>query len=51
MRRALARFRVDGIATTIPLHEAVVGHEAFADGSVTTRWLEEAFMPGWDGAG
>jgi acetyl-CoA carboxylase, biotin carboxylase subunit len=49
MRRALARFRVEGIKTTIPLHRAVLDDPAFDDGPVTTRWLEETFIASWNG--
>ncbi|MGB7362561.1 MAG: acetyl/propionyl/methylcrotonyl-CoA carboxylase subunit alpha [Rhodococcus sp. (in: high G+C Gram-positive bacteria)] len=43
-RRALAEFRVEGLATVIPFHRAVVSDPAFiGDGSgftVHTRWIE-----------
>mgnify|MGYP000267010767 FL=1 len=43
-RRALAEFNVEGLATVIPFHRAVVSDPAFignADGfSVHTRWIE-----------
>lgn len=46
-RRALAEFEVDGIATVIPFHEAVLTEPAFAptDGNfaVHTRWIETEF--------
>ncbi|GAA4601266.1 acetyl-CoA/propionyl-CoA carboxylase biotin carboxyl carrier protein [Actinoplanes octamycinicus] len=47
-RRALAEFQVDGIATTLPFHRAVVTDPAFApeDDSpfgVHTRWIESEF--------
>jgi acetyl-CoA carboxylase biotin carboxylase subunit len=47
MQRSLARFRVEGIQTTIPLHRAVLADPAFLEGGITTRWLEESFMPNW----
>ena len=47
MGRALERFRVEGVATTIPLHRAVVGHPDFVRRPPTTRWLEEEFLPTW----
>src|SRR5690606_30446552 len=45
-RRALAEFEVDGIATVLPFHRAVVDDPAFAPAdpdvpfSVHTRWIE-----------
>ena len=50
-RRALAHFKVEGIATTIPLHQAILADETFAAGAATTRWLEDDFMPRWEAAG
>lgn len=40
MIAALAQFEVDGPATTIPLHQAILTHPDFMSGPVTTRWLE-----------
>ncbi|WP_328789035.1 MULTISPECIES: acetyl/propionyl/methylcrotonyl-CoA carboxylase subunit alpha [unclassified Streptomyces] len=47
--RALAEFEVEGMATAIPFHRAVVADPAFAptDGSpftVFTRWIETEFV-------
>ncbi|MFJ5549532.1 acetyl/propionyl/methylcrotonyl-CoA carboxylase subunit alpha [Streptomyces sp. NPDC093225] len=47
--RALAEFQVEGMATAIPFHRAVVADPAFAptDGSpfkVHTRWIETEFV-------
>ncbi len=60
-RRALAEMRVDGMATALPFHRAVVSDPAFvaADGAfaVHTRWIETEFdntippFPGEAGAG
>jgi acetyl-CoA carboxylase biotin carboxylase subunit len=44
MLRALAAFKVAGVATTIPFHQAVLAHPDFTQGRVTTRWVEEVFM-------
>lgn len=30
--------------TTIPFHQAVLAHPDFAQGRITTRWVEESFM-------
>jgi acetyl-CoA/propionyl-CoA carboxylase biotin carboxyl carrier protein len=49
-RRALAEFEVDGIATVLPFHRAVVDDPAFAPAdstqpfSVHTRWIETEFV-------
>ncbi len=49
-RRALAEFEVEGIATAIPFHRAVVEEPAFAPAdpdepfSVHTRWIETEFV-------
>jgi acetyl-CoA carboxylase biotin carboxylase subunit len=48
MRRALGRMRVGGITTTIPLQQAIVAHPDFATSPVTTRWLENTFLPTWE---
>ncbi|WP_234731925.1 acetyl/propionyl/methylcrotonyl-CoA carboxylase subunit alpha [Acidocella facilis] len=45
-RRALAEFKIEGVATVLPFHRAVVAHEDFAgdDGfAVHTRWIETDF--------
>ena len=44
MSRALGTFRVSGVHTTIPFHQAVLAHTDFVNGNVTTRWVEEKFM-------
>jgi len=44
-RRALAEFTVEGPATALPFHRAVVGDPAFTDEPfrVHTRWIETGF--------
>ena len=48
-RRALAEFEIDGMATALPFHRAVVDDPAFAPAdpaepfSVHTRWIETEF--------
>lgn len=44
-RRALAEFTVDGVATTLPFHQAVVTDPAFTAEPFTvhTRWIETEF--------
>jgi acetyl-CoA/propionyl-CoA carboxylase biotin carboxyl carrier protein len=50
-RRALAEFEVDGMATALPFHRAVVSDPAFAPESATepfrvhTRWIETEWLP------
>ncbi len=40
MRRALHEYVIDGIDTTIPLHQAVLNEPTFVDGNYDIRWLE-----------
>ncbi|OKI81368.1 acetyl/propionyl/methylcrotonyl-CoA carboxylase subunit alpha [Streptomyces sp. CB02414] len=44
--RALAEFKVEGVATAIPFHQAVVAHPAFTGVPFTvhTRWIETEFV-------
>jgi acetyl-CoA carboxylase, biotin carboxylase subunit len=44
MKRALAEFLVEGIATTIPLHRAMMANEHFAAGKVDTTFLERTLL-------
>jgi acetyl-CoA carboxylase biotin carboxylase subunit len=41
LRRALEEFVIDGIKTTIPLHQAVIEDPEFQAGDYTIKWLEE----------
>ena len=59
-RRSLDEFKVDGIATALTFHRAVVRDEAFAPSnpetpfSIPTRWIESEFVneiPAYSGAG
>jgi acetyl-CoA carboxylase biotin carboxylase subunit len=43
MLRALAEMRVDGIKTTIPLHQEILSHSAFMDGRIDTTFVERTF--------
>jgi acetyl-CoA carboxylase biotin carboxylase subunit len=47
LSRALDRFRIEGIATTIDFHCAVARHGAFRANRISTRWVESEFMPSW----
>ncbi len=40
MQRALAELRIEGIKTTVPLHQAILGHSAFAEGRIDTTFVE-----------
>ena len=42
---ALQQLQVDGPATTATFHRAVLAHPDFGAGRVTTRWVEEVFIP------
>ena len=46
MRRALHEYVIDGIQTSIPLHQAVLEQQAIIDGNYDIRWLE-AFVAKW----
>ena len=41
LRRALEEFVVEGIKTTIPLHQALLEEPDFQNGDYTIKWLEE----------
>jgi len=41
MRRALAEFRIRGVATNIPFLQAVLDDPAFLDGDLSTAFIEE----------
>jgi acetyl-CoA carboxylase biotin carboxylase subunit len=41
LRRALEEFVIEGIKTTIPLHQALIEDPDFIAGDYTIKWLEE----------
>jgi len=41
LRRALEEFVVDGVKTTIPLHQALLNDPDFLAGNYTIKWLEQ----------
>jgi acetyl-CoA carboxylase biotin carboxylase subunit len=45
MSAALTELTVTGPTTTAPFHHAVLAHPDFAEGAVTTRWVEDVFLP------
>jgi acetyl-CoA carboxylase, biotin carboxylase subunit len=42
---ALKRFEVQGIATNIPLLQAIVDHPDFRANAISTKWLENTLLP------
>ena len=52
MTAALAEFRVEGLPTTIPAHEAILAHSDFVDARHSTVWVEQRLsLPDGFGAG
>jgi acetyl-CoA carboxylase biotin carboxylase subunit len=45
MRRALREFVVEGVHTTIPLHQAIFNTAAFVEGKVDTTYIERVLLP------
>jgi acetyl-CoA carboxylase biotin carboxylase subunit len=41
LRRALEEYVVEGMKTTIPLHQKLVRDPAFLAGDYTIKWLEK----------
>ncbi len=41
LRRALEEYVIEGMKTTIPLHQAIIQDPEFQDGAYTIKWLEE----------
>ena len=41
LRRSLEEFVVEGVKTTIPLHQALLDDPDFQSGVYTIKWLEE----------
>ena len=46
MQRALAELRVEGIKTTVPLHQEILSHAAFVEGRIDTTFVERTFTSG-----
>lgn len=40
MRRALEEFVIEGIQTTIPLHQEIISQPEYIDGMYNIHWLE-----------
>jgi acetyl-CoA carboxylase biotin carboxylase subunit len=45
MQQALQDLQVVGPVTTAGFHRSVLGHPDFLDSRVTTRWVEDVFLP------
>jgi len=41
LKRALEEFVVEGMKTTVPLHQRIIRDEAFLSGDYTIKWLEQ----------
>jgi acetyl-CoA carboxylase biotin carboxylase subunit len=50
LRRALEEFVVEGMKTTIPLHQKLVRDEEFLAGDYTIKWLEKWLAQSAQGA-
>ena len=40
LRRALKEYIIEGVKTTLPLHEEIIDNKAFVTGKYDIRWLE-----------
>ncbi|GAA6212057.1 acetyl-CoA carboxylase biotin carboxylase subunit [Hyphomicrobiales bacterium 4NK60-0047b] len=49
MRMALDRFEVEGIGHNLPFLSAVMGHERFQSGKITTAFIAEEYPDGFEG--
>lgn len=49
MRMALDRFEVEGIGHNLPFLSAVMGHERFQSGNITTAFIAEEYPEGFEG--
>ena len=50
MRKALDAFEVEGIGHNLPFLSAVMDHERFKSGNITTAFIEEEYPEGFGGA-
>jgi acetyl-CoA carboxylase biotin carboxylase subunit len=44
MARALSELRIDGIATTVPFHQAILRDSTFVDGRIDTTFVERTWL-------
>ncbi|MGC4004563.1 MAG: acetyl-CoA carboxylase biotin carboxylase subunit [Pirellulales bacterium] len=45
MLRALRELKIEGIATTIPIHQTILSNSAFAEGTIDTKFVERELLP------
>ena len=45
MKRALSDFNIDGVRSTIPFCLFVLRHQAFVNGDISTRFIDQYFSP------
>jgi acetyl-CoA carboxylase biotin carboxylase subunit len=45
LEASLGAFEVEGVPTTIGLHQAIVAHPDFRENRIHTRWLEQVLLP------
>jgi len=50
LRRALEEYVVEGMKTTIPLHQKLVRDPEFLEGNYTIKWLEQWLARQHDGS-
>jgi acetyl-CoA carboxylase, biotin carboxylase subunit len=46
LRRSIEEFVIDGIKTTLPLHQRIISQTEFIDGQYDIRWLENKLKDG-----
>jgi acetyl-CoA carboxylase biotin carboxylase subunit len=51
LRAALAACRIEGVRTTVPLHQRILASEGFRQGGVDTRFLERSSVSRAEGVG
>jgi len=44
MQRALAELHVEGIHTTVPIHQEILSHSAFVEGRIDTTFVERTLL-------
>jgi acetyl-CoA carboxylase biotin carboxylase subunit len=44
MQRALSELRVEGVFTTVPIHQDILSHSAFVEGRIDTTFVERTLL-------
>ena len=44
MKRALTELHIEGVKTTIPLHQKILDHAAFTESRVDTTFIERTWL-------